>query len=56
MVKTGPFTSKCKGNRVIALKCKYYFARRLTEPMAALTTEVTSVVRAAIGSVNFLAK
>jgi len=41
MVKTSQFTTKCKGNKVIGLKSKYHFARRLTEPMAALTTEVT---------------
>ena len=47
MVKTGQFTTKCKGNKVIGLKQQIsrspskYFARRLTEPMAALTTEVT---------------
>jgi len=48
MVKTGQFTTKCKGNKVIGLNSKYHFARRLTEPMAALTT--------VIGSVNLLAK
>ena len=43
MVKTGQFTTKCKGNKVIALKQQISFslARRLTELMAALTTEVT---------------
>ena len=45
MVKTGQFTTKCKGNKVIGLKQQISFS-----------FNVTSVVRAAIGSVDLLAK